>query len=633
MAAPQKIEKLSNLSTRDAFSQARAQATVGRALSGSWFEPPQRQAVRWHIWQDGKKLQSLLCGTSKQTKQLIWLPGPEISFGDLANVSTLLSNARAVLAGGMPQLGKPSGVGVVYHFAETFETSIVKKDYATSDTYEAAVTNIRDIPQEVVGEEIGAALDSSQWRYFPLLERNSGLAIQLPRKRFDAWQACADADSDIKITVHAAPLEMLTVLLRLVRGIAVSEARPVLFVLYYERFTVLAPVDVNRNVLALRALQHVNRELPQNFASEMVATVQKENFENPLVVLVKCGDRGIKTLVTDMEAYHAKNPGQAEYEITGIQEVEMAGLLEQEGLVVNSLTPEAMPRPEMLTEYPDFLLAGVTRSTSIVAQSENERIFGASQENFTYDDSETRAARLTRSGALMLLALRAAKLLGLVLMAGLVLLCAYTVVTTMRSAEWNQDPATLTASRTQLDELNGKKQFLDYWTAKLQPRSQAWAGMDILLALFPPDKETILTTAKYTAAPSNMTTKGKSIPWERHWIVEGLATEKGQARNRSTIQQEDVTRIFNAQAQRLRDPSFAVTATSSVTATVREEQNPRYDQSRTGLGDPTNYRFKFRAEIVQTFAAGDPLALVRSAKAAAKATTDAAPGTAKPTLP
>jgi hypothetical protein len=281
----------------------------------------------------------------------------------------------------------------------------------------------------------------------------------------------------------------------------------------------------------------------------------------------------------------------------------------------------------MLTEYRDFV-AGQEGAlpADILEQTEQQRLFSSALANYWHDNATTRESQITRGAAGLLLGGKAVLFVAALAMVGLVAYAGLTVFKTVKSEAWNQDPSVFAASQETLGQLAKQKTYLDTWTRRMLPRSQAWSSADLVLSTLSETSDIQVHEIRYTAGPVIATNvqapASQRMAWERKWIIDGMATDKTIDLIRGLQERSQIEQVFNSTARRLNEPIYEITPTRSVVASVREEQNSEFNPAlvnAAGERPTAAFRFKFKLEITQSIAAKDSLALDKKAHQTAAA--------------
>jgi hypothetical protein len=229
-----------------------------------------------------------------------------------------------------------------------------------------------------------------------------------------------------------------------------------------------------------------------------------------------------------------------------------------------------------------------------------------SRETFWPDDQKTRDQRLPRSLAMVMTALMAARIIGILSLLGLGGWLALSVVGESRGDPLRLLPEMVNSKQAELTQLRENQQYLTLWEKILTPRSQASSTMDFFLALVPEGHEVICDRLRYgmkqVEVRQGAADKG-SGGFLRQWSIEGSCTDQGRDHLERLREGSTISSLFAATALRLTDPSFAMVDTRAIKVVLREETNPQFDNKGTALP------YQFHLEVTQSFASSDPLAI------------------------
>jgi hypothetical protein len=270
----------------EAHRAAKKYGRIGRVLSRGSFEGAESQPSRWHIHFDGLQVKSTV--SRLRNGVLEWLKGPEISPADLLQTEILGEKCLEITGGKIADLTK---LGVILHLADQVEPGIVFEDYEKPESHARAQSIVRELPGKVIAGLGESAERTAQWRTYPLVAPERTIALKHEFSLLDAFEQVTDPELDVKVAVHSAPIEMLALLLLIYR--AALADKPHCFALFYDRFTLLAPVS--NGVLDLKILPHRNGGIPENFGDDFFSLLE------PLGLISSCAwcwplaDRKIQT--------------------------------------------------------------------------------------------------------------------------------------------------------------------------------------------------------------------------------------------------------------------------------------------------------------------------------------------------
>ena len=580
---------------RTAHRQARRQARIKRILSPHAFAGALDQPIHWHLFYDGTSVVSAVsAGTGKSRS---WFPGPRLSVADLEQQESLLSRAKQLL-----QQHKSGGLGVILHLADQLDQGIVQKEFEDPELFQQASALVRENPGQVVSDLSGDFDPSIQWRYYPLLHAQRAVVLRLQLKALSALETLADLD--IKVAVHAAPVEMLALYLKAYEQ--ASEEKPHCFVLFYDRFTVVVPV--HHGVLDFRVLPHRQQDVPATFGDDVFSLLEKLGFvDSCVLLLVPCGTHEPTLLFHELEAYARHNQKNADGIEIQIPDHEAFWSVLNE-FAHGQLNTAAIQRPEFLSEYRDW--SGKDFPLALSIQGSVQRFWILSRESFWPDNHEFREKRLPRSLAILMVGLRFSRFAGVLLLLGLAGWFAFFVATAYQGEALRALPDLITGKKTEFDRLTATKQYLAKWDKILRPRSQTWSTMEFVLGLLPEGNDIVWEKLDYALkqADSKAAVRAANAGpagFSRQWIVDGLCNDQGRAALERLEESSVLTKLFDSTATRLDDASFAVAGSRTVKADLREETNTESSQPGRSVALP----YKFRLVVTEDVPANDPIAL------------------------
>jgi hypothetical protein len=587
--------KLKFSDLRAAYRQARRQATLKRVLSPCAFAGTLDQPVRWHLFYDGDRVLSVVCAEIGLTRS--WSAGPVVSVADLAQTEVLQARAKELL-----QEQKSGGLGVVLHFADQLDQGIVQEEFENPELFEHASALVRENPSRVVTDHSDDPDPALQWRYYPLLSGQRALVLRHRLEFLAAFGALAD--SGVKVAVHSAPVEMLALYLKLYEQ--PSEEKPHCFVFFYDRFTVLVPV--HRGVLDFKVLPHRQQKVPATFGDDLFSLLEKLGFlDSCVLLLVPCGTHEPTLLFHELDAYARRNQKNADgIEIQIPDHETLWGVLNE--FAHGQLNQSTVQRPEFLSDYHEWSAKEFPLSLGI--QGDLQRFWILGRETFWPDNQEYRDKKLSRGLAILMIGLRIGRLCAVLCLAGLISWFALVAMIAFRSEALRTLPDIIGGKRAEFQRLTDTKQYLVKWNKILAPRSQAWSTMDFLLGLLPEAKDIRWEKLDYSIKQADSKPLGGGATAQpggfyRQWIIDGFCSDQGRGELERLQETATLKKLFASTADRLGNPSFAVSGNRTVKAELREEANSQAGTPGQGVVLP----YKFRLVVTENFPGNDPLAL------------------------
>jgi hypothetical protein len=553
------------------------------------------QPVRWHLFYDGDRVVSVVCAGIGKTRS--WSAGPVVSVADLAQPEVLQARAKELL-----QQQKSAGLGVVLHLADQLDQGIVQEEFENPELFEEASALVRENPSGIVTDHSDDPDPAVQWRYYPLLSGQRAVVLRHQLEFLAAFEALAN--SGIKVAVHSAPVEMLALYLKLYEQ--PTEEKPHCFVLFYDRFTILVPV--HHGVLDFKVLPHRQQKVPATFGDDLFSLLEKLGFADSCVLLlVPCGTHEPTLLFHELDVYARRNQKNADGVEIQIPDHETLWNVLNE-FANGQLDQSIVQRPEFLSDYREWSAKEFPLSLGI--QGDLQRFWILSRETFWPDNQESRDKQLSRGLATLMIGLRIGRLCAVLCLAGLVTWFGAVVTTAFRDEALRALPDIIGGKRAEFQQLTDTKQYLVKWNRILAPRSQAWSTMDFLLGLLPETKDIVWEKLEYSIKQADLRAAGGSAAAQpggfyRQWIIDGVCSDQGRRELERLQETANVKKLFASTAERLGDPSFAVSGSRTVKADLREETNSQAGTPGQGAVLP----YKFRLVVTENFPGNDPLAL------------------------
>jgi hypothetical protein len=571
------------------------QARLKRVLSPYSFAGALDQPVRWHLFYDGNRVVSHVCAGIGKTRS--WSAGPVVSVSDVGQPEVLQARAKELL---LQQ--KHAGLGVVLHLADQLDQGIVQEEFENPELFEHASALVRENPSRVVTDHSDDLDPAAQWRYYPLLSGQRAVVLRHQLEFLAAFEALAN--SGIKVAVHSAPFEMLALYLKLYEQ--ASEEKPHCFVLFYDGFTVLVPV--HHGVLDFKVLAHRQQKVPATFGDDLFSLLEKLGFADSCVLLlVPCGTQEPTLLFHELDVYARRNQKNADGIEIQIPDHETLWSVLNE-FAHGQLKESTVQRPEFLSDYREWSSKEFPHSLGI--QGDLQRFWILSRETFWPDNQEARDKQLPRGLAILMTGLRIGRLCAVLCLVGLITCFGVAVTTAFRGEALRTLPDIIGGKQAEFQRLTGTKQYLIKWDKILAPRSQAWSTMDFLLGLLPDAKEIVWEKLEYSIKQADSRSGGGSTTAQpggflRQWIIDGVCSDQGRGQLERLHETATLKKLFASTADRLKDPSFAVSGNRTVKADLREEANSQAGTPGEGAVLP----YKFRLVVTENFPANDPLAL------------------------
>lgn len=569
---------------------------TSRAANPAWYQSALELDLQLHLRVDGNRLDSFLF--DRRSRQ--WTAGPVLHEALAADLSQVPAFADQVI-----DAARKSGtqaIGVILHIADEFATSELKPELDNPGALAELRQTIESDPKSILDDSSVSATESS-WRLVPYPAAGSeAIATTVCISRH--WAGFIDElrkhgetrNFPIVTRGISAPLVTLLALPDLKQD---ELTRPLIAVLPYPRFTLLAFFNEHGDLRLLRTLQHRGQRRPTNLRHAASTTAAALELSDPEVFLLTIGDQADPQLAADL---------QLVFPAASIHEIDWSGTPYHA-----ASTGAGCPEPMIAT-------ALATASSSPLASSHTFTVLrgdGWAVQDFLPVAKDAAEVYPTR-GEMKLL--RSARYARLAFACASVLALAWTglqMVDMIRKPEWAFDAKTAQSQQQRLAFLATERSRLDHWDNLLEDRSKAWASMELLGALFP-DKSGFLTkTFSHTVRPDSAPGQAK-VGFVREWKITGLAREEALERLAILNSRDGISAIFNGVASMTGNASFRTDLPSrSLVVNVRTLENSNYRPApidESSRLDESTYPYSFDLSIQQRFESSDTMA-VTSAKA------------------
>ena len=585
---------------------------TSRARNADWYHTAFELDRQWHLWLDGENVVSAVFDRRSDS----WHEGPELpEFAEApgGGIATSLAPAEAVteLHGILKNLlsgkdlkagGKSKSLGVVVHVAGDFSLADISGEYAADDEYGAVNELLTLEPQMALGDANADAL-AWAWRALPYWgvvdgERRS-TAVQVSREHHALVAEMRHWGESNNIPVIAsavsAPLEALRLAPYYLEW---TPGDGDMILLHYRRFSAFAVLGPSGELLMMRALPHVgDRRHPARIGETLVNTAASMNLAAPRVHIVPMCDHGPNELVGDLAQFFSNRDPM---DIGVIDLSDIANLADVPG-----------GRLEMLLADADVFTADeaedlpLTESDTFVQLSESwatEDFYGLSAyEQEVYPERKD-LKLLTIAGMVKMLLL-------MVTLA----LAGWTGFDYMRTAStdaWKLKPEDAMATKNRLQLLGKQNSEATYWENIMEPRSEGWLVLEMLLDLFPAESGVMMTDCDYRVVGLPAEKGVEKVGFERTWSIRGYARSEGSPLLGELSSESYLAEQFERIAENFDSETLRTSAeTRSLSATMQQRQG----QLPSSVGFPASvarhYRTAFELSVKQTFDGEDVLAL------------------------
>jgi hypothetical protein len=563
---------------------------TSRASNPAWYRSALDLDFQLHLRVDGNQVISRFLDVRTGT----WSQGPALDDSFATDLSLAPAFAGEIVAAA--QKAGAQSIGVVLHVADEFATSELKPELDNPGALVELRATIETDPLAVLDDSSVSATESS-WRLIPYPAGGSdaiATTVCLSRR----WAPFLDElrshgqQKNYPVITRAisAPLVALLALPALKND---DLAHPLIAVLPYPRFTLLAFFNEHGDLLLLRTLQHRGQRRPTNLRHAASTTAAALELADPEVFLLS-GESADPQLAADLQLVFPASPIReidwtvAPFELQnhsqGAPEARIATLAD--GVITSPLASShtfSVLRADGWA-FQDFL--PVAKEAAEIFPSRGEM-------------------KLLRSARFAILGFACMTLLGL----------AWTglqMIDMVRKPEWAFDPASAQTQQQRLGFLTTERNRMEHWDNMLEDRSKAWTTMELIAILFPGDSGFHVKTFNHSVQPQNAPGQ-KKVGFVREWKITGLAREDALERLNLMNTREGITGIFNEVAKATGDKSFQTDLdTRSLVVNVRTLENGTYRPGpvdESAVMDESTYPLTFDLTISQRFESSDVMAL------------------------
>jgi hypothetical protein len=564
---------------------------TSRADNSAWYRSALELDFQLHLRADGNRVDSRLF--DRRTGN--WTPGPQLSEAHATDLTLIPAFAAEVIR--VAQAAKADSIGVVLHLADEFATSELKPELDNPGALTELRTTIESDPKSILDDSSVSASESS-WRLIPYPAAGSeAIATTVCLSR--SWGAFLDElrktgeEKNFPVVTRAvsAPLVCLLALPELKRDEVV---RPLIAVLPYARFTLLAFFNEHGDLRLLRTLQHRGQRRPTNLRHAASTTAAALELADPEVYLLSTGDIADPQMAADL---------QLVFPAASIREIDWSGT------PYVSTSAGTGPEPQIstcLTTPPETPLAashtfGVLRSDGWAVQ------------DFLPVAKEVAEVYPTRSEMKLLRAARFARL-GFAALAVLALaFFGLQMLDLVRKPEFTFDSESAKSQKQRLTFLASERTRVDHWDNLLEDRSKAWVTMELLTTLFPEKSGFLVKSFNHSVRPESLPGQAKA-GFIREWKITGLGREEALEQLAVLNTRDGISAVFKQVADSTGNASFKTDLPSrTLVVNVRTLENSAYRPGPADEAmslDDSAYPYSFDLTITQRFESSDQLAVI-----------------------
>jgi len=529
-----------------------------------------------------------------------WSAGPQLDESVATDPSLTPAFAGQVLEAA--RRAHASSVGVILHIADELATSELKPELDNPGALADLRSTIEVDPKAVLDDASVSTSDNS-WRLIPYPAAGSeaiATTICISRR----WYTFLDdlrifgEEHNFPIVTRgiSAPLMCLLSLADLKQD---AVTRPIIAIVPYPRFTVLAFFNEHGDLRLLRTLQHRGQRRPSNLRHATSTTAAALELADPEIFIFNVGEQADPQLVADV---------QIVFPATSIREVSWAGTRYQ--------------NPSSGVTCPEPLIAAsiATAAETPLAVSHTFTVLrgeGWASQDFLPMEKEAAELYPTKGEMKLLRSARYAR----VAFAGIAALAlcwvAAAVIAMVRQPEWAFNAENAQVGKQRLSMVTGERTRIDHWDNLLEDRSKAWVSMEMLSIMFPERSGFLAKTFVHSIRTESTPGQAKA-GFIKEWKITGLAREQALERLATLNTRDGISAIFNEVARVTGNDAFKQDLPSrSVVVNVRTLENSSYKpgpEDEMNALDEATYPFSFDLTITQRFESSDPMA-VTAAKA------------------
>lgn len=576
----------------NAFRQYRQACSLlretSRATLPAWYQEALDLDFQVHIRADGTTVRAFFFDRAKNE----WSDAPTLSEAVLTDgdaVSTyahqLLKHVRSL---------KGTSLGVVLHIADEFATAELKPVLDNP----AALTDLRETAFNMPGEildDSSVPPDQASWRVMPYPAAGSeviGTTITIS-KRLDPFVSVLRElgnRQNFPVVTHslAAPLVAIAGLHSVIRK---DGGKPVVAILQYPWFTVMAFFNEHLDLRLVRTLQHRGIRRPSNFRHALATTNASLEFVEPDLYVVPLGAEVDQKVPEDLKRSFPDS------------------LVETVNFPVPGAVPpwacetvlSVAPMPEEAESLSHTF--GVLRSEKWFLQD----FLPASKDRLELfpTRNEMRLLRFLKLGRVAVFALA---VLGIAWL-------AFSVFTVIRRPEWAFNADEAQSVQRRLVNLTQERQRVDHWGSLLEDRSKAWSSMEATARLFPAKSGLLIKAFNHTAKPDSAPGQVKT-GFIKEWVISGFVRDEALEYLNALNSREGISSHFSEIAKVTGNLAYDPTPnTRTLVINVKTQENPVFRQMPMEDivdSDESTYPFSFNLVITQRFESTDTLAIPAS---------------------
>jgi hypothetical protein len=371
-----------------------------------------------------------------------------------------------------------------------------------------------------------------------------------------------------------------------------------MILLHYRRFSALAVLGASGELLMMRSLPHVgDRRHPARFGETLVNTAASMNLAAPRVHIVPMCEDGPNELVGDLAQFFSNRDPM---DIGVIDLSDIPKLSDVPGKRIEMMLAE--PENFSDNEGEDLPLAENDTFVNMAEGWATQDFYGLSSYQQEVYPERKDLKLLTIAGMV--------KTFLLLVTLGLAAWTGFDYMRTASTDAWKLKAEDAAATKTRLQLLSKQNSEATYWENVMEPRSEGWLVLEMLLDLFPPETGVVMTDCDYRVVGLPVEKDADEIGFERIWSIRGYARTEGAAMLSELSSESYLVEQFEKIAENFDSETLRSSPeTRSLHATMQQRQG----QLPSSVGFPASvarhYRTAFELSVKQSFDHEDVLAL------------------------
>ena len=563
---------------------------TNRATNTAWYTSALELDHQLHLRHDGTQLLSLFY--TKKTGQ--WSAGPSLTeetFKDPAKAESFAAEILRIAR----SLGATS-LGVLLHVADEFALAELKPELNNP----AALPDLRDtaiINPAAILDDTSVPADQASWRVLPYPAAGGepiGAAVTISRTHAAFLTTLREAgqQENFPLITHALSAPLVT-MMGLPGMIRPTPGKCYVAIMQYPWFTVMAFFSDHHDLRLVRTLQHRGVRRATNFRQALTTTNASLEYLDPDLFLIPLGQGVDAALAADLRVTFATSRVES---LTPPSDPAIPYWAAEPILAAQQELPESAPSSLTFTMLREEKWA---TQDFLPAPREVSEIFPTL--------AEMRLLRVLRLARVILFAVAILALAYLL----------FGVFDVIRKPEWGFKTEDASSARGRLTVFTAERQREQHWSNLLEDRSKAWATMELLARLFPPEAGMKIKTFNHAVRPDTAPGQAK-VGFVKEWKITGLARDEALDRLNTINSREGINTYFSDVARSTGNEAFRTDiGNRSIVVNVRTLENNAFkvdSLSDLNTTDDSTYPYTFDLTITQRFESSDPLA-VNAAKA------------------